>query len=244
MTRVGDIHNLPLEDRPNADLKLLRPWLLMHTPGAETPRWAFAYGTTQQTESVLGSAALKVPWKRTSGKPERSDFHPSRLRTPFREDARVRVGSATIGPERITAAFRTALGIGEGVSWSGEPGEVGRGRVVRLTHAAQVDTDGARFAVVATPHQYAITRRYQHLVPIYDSDEVEPEPDELEIDAEWVAALPGPMKRAIVAVPQLFTGSEEHRPFVPGHVAALTPVAVDAATMEALETALVRLYGL
>jgi hypothetical protein len=244
MGRVGDVHELPLEDRPNADLKLHRPWLLLHTPGVETPRWAFAYGTTQATEAALGADPPVLPWKRTTGRHERSNFHPSRLRTPFGEDAGSRAGFAVVPAERIAEAFRAALGVGEGVRWRGDPREMGRGRIVRLTQAVAADTDGARFAVVATAHQYAVTRRYQHLVPIYDADQVEAEPGELETDAPWVVALPGSMRRAILAVPQLFTGSEEHRPFVPGHIAALTSVAVDCATMCELEATLVRLYRL
>lgn len=42
MSQIGSVHRLPPEERPDADVKLERPWLLLHTPRSETPAWAFA----------------------------------------------------------------------------------------------------------------------------------------------------------------------------------------------------------
>jgi hypothetical protein len=242
--RIGDVHNLPGEDRPDADPKLRRPWLLLHTPGADTPHWAFAYGTTRSTEAALLAEKLSLSWTRTSGKREESDFYPARLRTPVREDAGIVVGTARARHPEIRHAFRAALGIGASGGWSGDLAEAGRGRIVRLSHSAQQLNDGARYAVIVTPNRYALQRRFQQLIPIYDAAEVEPEHGEVVVSAPWTRALPKPIHRAILAVPSLFTGSEEHQPFVPGHIAAFTRVAVDVPTMELVEAALIAHFGL
>jgi hypothetical protein len=242
--RIGHIHNLPREDRPDADPKLRRPWLLLHTPSDGTPHWAFAYGTTQGTEGDLNADPLPLRWTRTSGEREATDFYPARLRTPAPEETGTRVGSARARPAEIQHAFRAALGIGGGVGWTGDPGEPGRGLVVRLSPSAQVLNDGARYAVIVTPQTYALERRFQQLVPIYDPAATLPEDGEIVIEAEWTQRLPLPLARAIIAVPSLFTGSEEHKPFVPGHITAFTPVAVDEPTMDRIDEALAAHFGL
>ncbi len=240
MSQIGDVHELPAEDRPDADIKLERPWLLLHTPRAETPNWAFAYGSTQPTESALGAAPLTLAWTRASTRRlERSDFYPARLRTPASDEAGSRVGQSAGAEERIRSAFRNALGIGSGPGRRTAPDEPERGRVVRLTDEVEHLLDGARFAVLATLDEYARVRRYQQLIPIYDSAEVEPQDGEIVSDAEWVRALPGTMGTAILAVPGLFTGSEHRRPFNPGQIAGLTTVTVDTDTLQRIDEALV-----
>jgi len=67
------------------------------------------------------------------------------------------------------------LGIGTGAGRRTSPHEPGRGRVVRLTAATERSLDGARFAVLVTDDAYARVRRYQQLIPLYDSGEVEPQ---------------------------------------------------------------------
>ncbi|HEX8276518.1 MAG TPA: hypothetical protein VF615_28010 [Longimicrobiaceae bacterium] len=52
------------------------------------------------------------------------------------------------------------------------------------------------------------------------------------------------MTRAILAVPGLFTGSEHHRPFEPGQIAALTRVTVDEETLRNIDQALVANFSL
>jgi len=64
MSQIGDVHDLPLEERPDADIKVERPWLLLHTPSTETPSWAFAYGSTQATEAKLEATPLQIAWTR------------------------------------------------------------------------------------------------------------------------------------------------------------------------------------
>jgi hypothetical protein len=244
VSRIGDVHNLPIEARPDADVKRERPWLLLHTPRTESPSWAFAYGSTQTTEIALGATPLALAWTRArTGRVERSNFFPARLRTPPADDVGCRIGGAA-GGARIRAAFRSALGIGTGAGKRLAMNAPERGRVVRLTRAAELDLDGARFAVLLTPDGYARERRYQHLVPIYDSDEVEPQDGEIESDAAWVGALPGTMRRAILSIPALFTGSEQRRPFSPGHIIALTTVTLDPATLRHVDDALVDAFGL
>jgi hypothetical protein len=246
MSQIGDVHNLPVEDRPDADIKIERPWLLLHTPRAENPSWAFAYGSTQPTEADLGAAPLTLAWTRTrTRRLERSSFYPVRLRTPAAGgETGACVGHADGADARIRSAFREALGIGH------KPGQrtalqvPERGRVVRLTRAAEEELDGARFAVLMTPDGYAGVRRYQQLVPIYDAAAVEAQAGEIESDAEWVRALPGPMTTAILAVPGLFTGSEPRRPFTPGQIAGLTTVTVDEHTLRDIDNALIATFGL
>jgi hypothetical protein len=244
MGGIGDVHVLPLEDRDDADLKLNRPWLLLHTPAPDTPTLAFAYGTTQATEQRLDATPLTTEWMRTSGRRERTHFHPARLRTPPPWGAGARVGHA---PQhvRIRAAFRAALGIGEGVRWRGEADDAGRGRIVRLSATARRRHDDARYAVIVTRHEYAHTRRYQHLLPIYDFGEILPEAGDVVSRADWTRRLPDAMPEgAIVAIGGLFTGSETYRPFVPGPIAAYTRQALDAATMAEVERALGAMYDL
>jgi hypothetical protein len=244
MGGIGDVHTLPLEDRDDADLKLKRPWLLLHTPAPDTPTLAFAYGTTQATERQFDATPLATEWTRTSGKREHTDFYPARLRTPPPWGAGVRVGH-TPQHVRIRAAFRSSLGIGEGVRWRGDGGHVGRGRIVRLSAAAQRRHDDARYAVIVTRHEYARSRRYQHLLPIYDLGEILPEAGDVVSRADWTRRLPDAMPEgAIVAIGGLFTGSETYRPFVPGPIAGYTSQALDAATMTEVERALGAMYDL
>lgn len=244
MSQIGDVHELPAEDRPDADIKLERPWLLLHTPRAETPNWAFAYGSTQPTETALGAEPLTLAWTRASTRRlERSGFYPARLRAPASDEVGSRVGHAEGAEERIRAAFRNALGIGSGPGRRTAPDEPERGRVVRLTDEAEAHLDGARFAVLVTSDEYARVRRYQQLIPIYDSAEFEPQHGDLESDAEWVQALPGTMGTAILAVPGLFTGSEHRRPFNPGQIAGFTIVTVDADTLRRIDESLVDTFG-
>jgi hypothetical protein len=125
-----------------------------------------------------------------------------------------------------------------------DPAEAGRGRIVRLSRSAQLLNDGARYAVIVTPNRYALQRRFQQLIPIYDAAEVQPEHGEVVVRAPWTRVLPTPIHLAILAIPSLFTGSEEHQPFVPGHIAAFTRVGVDASTMERIEAALTARFGL
>lgn len=246
MSEIGDVHNLPLEERPDADIKLERPWLLLHTPRAENPNWAFAYGSTQPTEIELHAVPLPLAWTRERTRMlERSRFYPARLRTPTPGAAAgIRVGWTDGAEARIRTAFRSALGIGTGPGQRTAPDEPERGRVVRLTRAVEAELDGARFAVLVTPDQYARVRRYQQLIPIFDSAAVEPQEGEIESDAAWVRALPGTMTTAILAVPVLFTGSEQQRPFTPGQIAGLTRVTVDENTLRRIDDALVANFGL
>ena len=245
MSQIGDVHELPAEDRPDADIKLERPWLLLHTPRAETPNWAFAYGSTQPTEPALRAEPLTVAWTRASTRRlERSAFYPARLRTPVSDEAGRSVGQSGGAEKRIRSAFRDALGVGSGRGRRTASDEPERGRVVRLTDKVEQLLDGARFALLATPDEYARVRRYQQLIPIYDSDEVEPQDGEIESDAEWVRGLPGTMSTAILAVPGLFTGSEHRRPFNPGQIAGLTTVTVDADTLRRIDEALVQIFDL
>ena len=116
--------------------------------------------------------------------------------------------------------------------------------MVRLTDEVEQLLDGARFALLATPDEYARVRRYQQLIPIYDSAEVEPQDGEIESDAEWVRDLPGAMSTAILAVPGLFTGSEYRRPFNPGQIAGFTRVTVDADTLGRIDACLVETFDL
>jgi hypothetical protein len=234
-----------LEERPDADSKLERPWLLLHTPRTETPSWAFAYGSTQPTETALTAVPLTLTWTRASTRRlERSSFYPARLRTPLPREAGRRVGQSEGAEARIRSAFRQALGIGTGPGRRTAPDEPERGRVVRLTGEAESHLDGSRFAVLVTPDEYARVRRYQQPVPIYDSAEVEPQEGEIESDAAWVQSLPGTMATAILAVPGLFTGSEQQRPFNPGQIAGLTAVTVDADTLRRIDEALVANFDL
>lgn len=246
MNEIGDVHNLPLEDRQDADIKLDRPWLLLHTPRTENPSWAFAYGSTQPTEADLDAVPLTLAWTRTrTRRLDRSSFYPVRLRTPVPGgETGARVGRAEGAETRIRSAFTDALGIGgmPGRRTSLEVPE--RGRVVRLTRALETELDGARFAVLVTPDEYARVRRYQQLIPVYDSAAVEPQDGEIESDAEWVRALPGTMTTAILAVPGLFTGSEPRRPFNPGQIAGLTEVTVDEETLRCIDEALTAAFGL
>lgn len=245
MSRIGAVHELPPEDRPDADRKLTRPWLLLHTPSAETPNWAFAYGSTQPTEAALGANPLTLAWTRTSTRRlERSTFYPARLRTPADSEAGTHVGQADGSDARIRAAFRHALGIGSGPGQRTAPDKPERGRVVRLTNETTSHLDGARFALTVTPDQYARVRRYQQIIPIYDSAEIEPQPGDIELHAEWVQLLPGTMRTAILAVPSIFTASEHHRPFNPGHIAGLTTVTVDTDTLHRIDEALVHTFNL
>lgn len=245
MSQTGDVHRLPREERRDADIKLERPWLLLHTPRSETPAWAFAYGSTQVTETALQATPLPLAWTRASTRRlERSNFYPARLRTPPAGDTGTRMGLVCGADTRIRTAFRDALGIGTGPGRRTIPAEPGRGRVVRLTRETESDLDGARFAVMVTPDEYARVRRYQQLIPIYDSGEVEPQDGEIEAKAAWVRALPGTMSTAILSVPGLFTGSEQRRPFTPGHVAGFTTVTVDADTLRRIDAALVACFGL
>ncbi|HET7230010.1 MAG TPA: hypothetical protein VFJ16_08420 [Longimicrobium sp.] len=145
---------------------------------------------------------------------------------------------------RVRSAFRDALGIGTGVGRPAALGEPGRGRVVRLARETEANLDGARFAVVVTPDEYARVRRYQQLIPVYDSGEVEPQDGEIESGAAWVRALPGTMSVAILSVPGLFTGSEQRRPFTPGQIAGLTTVTVDDDTLRRIDGALAACFGL
>jgi len=245
MSQIGDVHNLPLEERLDADIKLERPWLLLHTPGTETPNWAFAYGSTQPTETELAAVPLTIGWTRASTRRlERSSFYPARLRTPLPDEAGRPVGGSEGAEDRIRSAFRHALGVGTGPGRRTAPDQPERGRVVRLTRDVESHLDGARFAVLVTPDGYARVRRYQQLIPIYDSDEVEPQEGEIESDAAWVRLLPGAMATAILAVPGLFTGSEQRRPFNPGQIAGLTAATVDTDTLRRLDEALVANFGL
>jgi hypothetical protein len=244
MGSIGDVHALPLDVRDDADLKVKRPWLLLHTPTPETPTLAFAYGTTQATEQRLGAVPLITEWRRTSGRQEHTGFYPARLRTPPPWEAGVLVGHA---PQhvRIRAAFRSALGMGEGVRWRGDSDVVGRGRIVRLSASAQRSHDDARYAVIVTRHEYARTRRYQHLLPIYDLREILPEAGDVVSRADWTRRLPDAMPAgAIVAIGGLFTGSETSRPFVPGPIAGYTRQSLDTATMDEVDCALVAMYDL
>lgn len=245
MSQIGDIHNLPSEERPDADIKLERPWLLLHTPRTETPNWAFAYGSTQPTESDLAAVPLTVAWTRASTRRlERSSFYPARLRTPLSDEAGRYVGQSEGADDRIRSAFRHALGIGTGPGRRTPPDEPARGRVVRLTGEVESHLDGARFAVLVTPDEYARVRRYQQLIPIYDLARVERQDGEIDSDAAWVRLLPGTMGTAILAVPGLFTGSEQRRPFNPGQIAGLTAVTVDADTLRRIDEALVANFDL
>jgi hypothetical protein len=161
MSQIGDVHNLPFEERPDADIKLERPWLLLHTPRTETPNWAFAYGSTQSTEIELAAAPLAVAWTRADTRRlERSRFYPVRLRTPLPDEAGRRVGQSEGAEDRIRSAFWHALGIGTPGRRTA-PDEPERGRVVRLTGEVESHLDGARFAVLVTPDEYARVRRYQ-----------------------------------------------------------------------------------
>lgn len=245
MSQIGDVHRLPLEDRPDADAKLERPWLLLHTPSPDAPGWAFAYGSTQVTETRLHATPLALAWTRgRSRQLERTNFYPVRVRTPVPDDTGEVIGRVTGADARIRDAFRAALGVGTGPGARTASTEPERGRVVRLTRETETALDGARFAVLITPDAYARTRRYQQLIPIYDADEVEPNDGEIESAAAWVRMLPGRMSRAILAVPGLFTGSERHRPFNPGQIAGLTAVTVDAETLRRIDEALATSFGL
>jgi hypothetical protein len=243
MSQIGDVHRLPPEERPDADVKLERPWLLLHTPRSETPTWAFAYGSTQVTETALQANPLPLAWTRArTGRLERSNFYPVRLRTSPAGDTGTRVGNVSGGDACIRSAFRDALGIGTGFGRRIAPSQPGRGRVARLTRETERNLDGARFAVVVTPDDYARVRRYQQLIPIFDSAEVEPQEGEIESAGVWVAALPGTMTTAIIAVPGLFTGSEQRRPFTPGHIAGFTAVTVDDGTLRRIDEELVACF--
>jgi hypothetical protein len=190
MNESGDVHNLPFEERPDADVKLDRPWLLLHTPRTETPNWAFAYGSTQPTEADLEAVPLTLSWTRESTRRlERSSFYPARLRTPVPSEAGTRIGQTAGAGTRIRSAFRDALGIGAGPGERAALNDPERGRVVRLTPEVEKAIDGARFAVLITPDKYARVRRYQQLVPVYDFAEVEAQDGEIESDAAWVRAL-------------------------------------------------------
>lgn len=111
MSQIGDVHRLPLEARPDADLKMERPWLLLHTPSTDTPSWAFAYGSTQTTESALHATVLPLAWTRAStGRLERTRFYPARLRTLVDGETGGMIGRTAGADERIRSAFR---GVGD-----------------------------------------------------------------------------------------------------------------------------------
>ncbi|MBV9110566.1 MAG: hypothetical protein JO306_14245, partial [Gemmatimonadetes bacterium] len=184
MSRVGDIHNLPVEEHPDADRKLGRPWLLVHTPREGAANRTFAYGTTQATEAAEGAASLDLQWRRLSGQVTQSRFFMVRLRSELREGAGDRVGHARERETEIRAVLAADLGIGAGVG-AGPTGSFERGQVVAL-HSLVRQRIGASFALLVTRPAYADLRRYQLLLPVYRVEDVDLQDGEITCSASWV----------------------------------------------------------
>lgn len=241
MSRVGDIHNLPVEEHPDADRKPGRPWLLAHTP-ADAKRCVLAYGTTKDTEEVEGATALDIRWRRLSGSFTGSRFYTARLRNHDPGEIGERVGYAREYAGQIRASLRAALGIGSGVG-VGPAGSIERGQIVSL-HSIVRERIGARFAIIVTRPEYLRLRRYQLLVPVYDAGEVDLMSGEITSAAAWVAALPGAPAEVILAIPSLFSDCESGRPRRPGGIVGVVRSRLDAASMREVEDALTAYYGL
>jgi hypothetical protein len=241
MNRAGDIHNLPIEEHPDPDRKLGRPWLLVHTPG-DARHCVLAYGTTQDTEAVEGATALGIKWRWLSGDFTESRFFTARIRNHNPAEIGDRVGHARPYGKDIRASFAAALGIGTGVG-AGAVGSVERGQVVAL-HSIIRERIGARWAVLITRPEYARRRRHQILVPIYDAEEVDLMDGEISSRASWVAALPGSPAEAVLAVPSIFSECETGRPRSPGGIVGVVRSRLDAASMREVDGALTAYFGL
>jgi hypothetical protein len=239
MSRIGDVHNLPAEEHPDADRKPGRPWLLVHTPDDTATHRVFAYGTTRDTEAVEGATPLHLRWRRLSGEFAESRFFTVRVRSEVPEGAGNRVGHARGHGDEIRAALSADLGIGTGVG-RGQAGSIERGQVVAL-HSLVRERIGARCAIIVTRPAYAALRRYQLLVPVYDAADVDVLEGEITSTAPWAGMLPGAPAEVVVAVPSLFSECESGRPRRPGGIVGVAQARLDPASMRAVDDAL-RVY--
>lgn len=241
MSRRGDVHNLAIEEHPDADRKTGRPWLLVHTPAESAMLMTFAYGTTQATEVAEGAVPLDVRWRRLSGPITESRFFTVRLRSESPEAAGERVGHARDHGVAIGAALSADLGIGTGVG-TGAVGTIQRGQVIGL-HSLVRERIGAAWAIVVTRPEYAALRRYQLLVPLYRADDVDLMAGEITSSAPWVRSLPGEPERVVIAVPALFSECESG-PRLPGGIVGVTRARADPGSMAEIDAALARYFGL
>ena len=245
MQHPGEVWFLPPDAREGGDPKTRRHVLL--TPCTdETEIATFAYASTQGTEAAFGAAnVLLNPFATTYGSSGGTGFqqptyiYPSRLVPAARGDLTRFAGRIIDEMGAIRGRLQDALGIRTGTG-SGQREAAGswRGRVVRLADAFAREL-GCSYGVVVTDPVYSNAQRYQTIVPVLDPDEFEPDSRDLVVTGrEWTVVVAPRLKGAWLAADMV------QSVFHPTEIDTWTGATADEATMAALDTYLLHLFGL
>lgn len=166
--RAGDVVWIPRQSTPYTEDKA-RPFAFAteRDPGH---RATLCYGSTQSTEAAHGAAFARVmPQKHglnRNGLERTTSFYPGILLRHRCDHLPLPAGRLGRDRPALTAALRTALGIGSGscAAANAAPGSL-RGRIVGL-NARAAQAMRTPWAVILTEHRYSASRRYQVIVPL------------------------------------------------------------------------------
>jgi hypothetical protein len=163
---------------------------------------------------------------------------PCRLVLAASEDMQRMAGRIIDEMPAIRNELRHALGLGMGTRAAGAASGSLRGCVVELGDALAAES-GFRLAVIVTEAGYSLARRYQLLVPLLDAAEYESQSDDVvAIGTAWSGEIHPRLEAVLLAVRLIQTA------FHSLEIARVLPVVVDDATIEEIDRALLRVFGL
>lgn len=244
MRYPGEVWFLPPEAEDEGDPKWRRHVLLTACDESRDEGAVLAYASSKATEAGYGAAHLFFDPDTTAyGRSGRAGFdqatyvYPVRLVAADPADLRRLTGRLIDEMAELRARLHDALGLGTGTTGAGDAARGSwRGRIVRLD-AGYAARTGFDLALVVTDPRYSTRRRYQVIVPLVTG--VEPEPGEVPVrDRPWLARIAEGLGFGVLVVPFV------HSVFHGTRIAADTAIAVDRATMMAVDDALRVLFGL
>lgn len=244
MPKMGEVYYLaPQEGMAISAEKGDRPYVVLSTGANSDEVISLAYCSTRPTEVGFGAAHLLVDPATT---PDRSCgfsrptyIYPSRLGSYLPEDLGQLAGRLVAEFPALRRELRFALGLGTGTCAQIDvPRGSQRGRVVAL-QPAFAEITGAEKAIIVTEHGYSRYRRQQTIVPLLAADEYERgDLDVLVRDASLLQAAGFARDAVLAATPLVSTVFEAE--WIEYHTEGIA----DSNTMDALDYALVRHFGL
>jgi hypothetical protein len=259
---AGHVFRVPSVVRHLRDNKPSRPFLLL-TRSSGQDLASLALMTTKRTEGGYGAPLYEFADQRARlPLPGQERSYADLCSLIFRQADRLGTSERSHARhmDAVRASLRAALGVGEGIG----PGTAGasiRGRLVRLTRGM----DGLyefRYGVVLTEHRYSAARRLQVLVPVVDVRtflseaetvaDFDPEPGDVlpPRNQAWVTQLPSAWERPVIDTVRLssfserWEASQRRETWLEEQIEYVFPVAVDAATLAEIESALSTRLGL
>jgi len=254
---TGYVFDVHVSMRNIPDHKPWRPFYLLNrvVPGDAA---TLALMTTKQTEVDYGATQFTVPNPKNLRLPgqDASYIEVSSLLVGDSHDFTTASDILSGHKAAVRTLLHTALGMGQGTG-PGTDNESIRGFLVRLTQAMECEF-GYAFGIVLTRHEYSQARRLQTVVPVLDvrfftGPDMPPEAFQpkdrlirpVEATAAWLTQLPAGWAGHVLNVPLLNTFTEEwqeHRDprrWLPRQIDYVYPIPVDAATLAAVEAAVV-----